>query len=180
MTLYLKLCLVFMRIGFFGFGGGLAMMPMIYQGALLFQNMTEKEFMDLVGVSQMTPGPLGVNAATFVGYKVAGVAGACFATFGEAVPSFVLVTLMVYFMGKYRESRFMDSIFSGIRPATVGLIGSAIIMLGKNVFLPLSAVTPAAIIFAAAAFVLCLKTKISPVWITIASGIIGAAVVPLI
>ena len=95
--IYLQLFLVFAKIGLFGFGGGMAMLPMIYQGAKTFGLMSADEFSNLVAISQVTPGPIAVNAATYVGFNCAGYSGAAVATFGVALPSFILVTLACYF-----------------------------------------------------------------------------------
>lgn len=120
--IYLKLFLVFAKIGVFGFGGGMAMLPMIYQGAKTFGLMSADEFSNLVAISQVTPGPIAVNAATYVGFNCAGYAGAVSATFGVALPSFILVTLACYFIAKFKESKAIDGAFAGIRPVTAGLI----------------------------------------------------------
>ena len=93
--IYLKLFLLFAKIGVVGFGGGNAMLPLIYQGANNLNLMSESEFSNLVAIAQVTPGPIAVNAATYVGYNTAGFAGALVATFGVALPSFVLVMISV-------------------------------------------------------------------------------------
>ena len=130
--IYLKLFLVFAKIGVFGFGGGMAMLPMIYQGAQSFGLMSADEFSNLVAISQVTPGPMAVNAATYVGFNCAGYAGAFAATLGVAMPSFLLVTLACYFISKFKESKAIEGAFAGIRPVTVGLIGAAVIFMGQS------------------------------------------------
>jgi chromate transporter len=94
MTIYLQLFLIFFRIGIFGFGGGMAMLPLMFQGVSYFGLMTKEEFADLVAISQVTPGPIAVNAATYAGFSVSGVAGAFFATLGVAIPAFILVNIV--------------------------------------------------------------------------------------
>lgn len=169
--IYLQLFFVFARIGLFGFGGGMAMLPIIYQGAKEFGLMSPDEFSNLVAISQVTPGPIAVNAATYVGFNCAGYAGAFAATFGVALPSFILVSLACYFINRFKENKFMDSAFAGIRPVTVGLIASAVIFMGQSAF---SGGNPAAIAIAAATVVLAGKFRVSPIAIVIGAGVIGA------
>ena len=169
--IYLKLFWVFARIGLFGFGGGMAMLPMIYQGARDFQLMEPDEFSNLVGISQVTPGPLAINAATYVGYNCAGVPGALAATFGVALPSFVLVLIAVFFITRFKESRTIRGAFVGIRPVTVGLLASAVVFMGQSAFAS-AAVIP--LIICGASVVLIGKFKVSPILIVIGAGLIGA------
>ncbi|MEE0742318.1 MAG: chromate transporter [Emergencia sp.] len=175
--IYIQLFLVFARIGCFGFGGGMAMLPMIYQGAKSFGLMSAEEFSNLVAISQVTPGPIAVNAATYVGFNCAGYAGAFAATLGVALPSFILVTLACYFIGKFKESKAIDGAFTGIRPVTVGLIASAVIFMGQSV-LPMSwPKTPDEYVpwvIAIATVVLAGKFKVSPIILVVVAGVIGA------
>jgi len=169
--IYLKLFLVFAKIGLFGFGGGMAMLPMIYQGAKQFQLMSPDEFSNLVAISQVTPGPLAVNAATYVGYNCAGLPGALVATFGEALPSFILVIVTCYFINKFKESKAIEGAFVGIRPVTVGLIAAAVVFMGQSAFTSLA---PVPIIICVASVVLIGRFKVNPILIVIGSGLIGA------
>lgn len=125
----------FFRIGIIGFGGGMAILPLIYQSVLTFSDMAPEEFANLFAISQATPGPIAVNAATFVGFKVAGVAGSAAATIGVATPSFVLIALVVKFMSKYRDNKIMDGAFKGIRPVTVGMIAAGALFIGETALL---------------------------------------------
>lgn len=170
--IYLKLFLVFAKIGLFGFGGGMAMLPMIYQSAATFSLMSADEFSNLVAISQVTPGPIAVNAATYVGYNAAGFSGALIATVGVAVPSFVLVILVCHFMARFRESTLMEGAFTGIRPVTAGLIASAVIFMGESTFENLTPVTAGILVLSV---VLVGKFRVSPVMIVLGSGLIGAA-----
>lgn len=169
--IYLKLFLVFAKIGVFGFGGGMAMLPMIYQGAQSFGLMSADEFSNLVAISQVTPGPMAVNAATYVGFNCASYAGAFAATLGVAMPSFILVTLACYFIGKFKESRSIEGAFAGIRPVTVGLIGAAVIFMGQSAFETISLVP---CLITLGTVILVGKFKVSPIAIVIAAGVIGA------
>lgn len=169
--IYLQLFLVFAKIGLFGFGGGIAMLPMIYQGAQKFGLMSADEFSNLVAISQVTPGPIAVNAATYVGYNCAGIPGALAATLGVALPSFLLVVLVMIFIKKFKESRMIQGSFTGIRPVTVGLIGSAVVFMGQSVLQSIS-IVPVVIVIVAA--ILAGKFKVSPIAIVIGAGVIGA------
>ena len=130
-----NLFFTFFKIGIIGFGGGMAILPMIYQSVLEFSDMAAEEFANLFAISQATPGPIAVNAATFVGFKEAGVLGAAAATLGVAVPSFILVALVVKFMSMYRNNNIMDGAFKGIRPVTVGMIAAGALFIGKTALL---------------------------------------------
>lgn len=169
--IYLKLFLVFAKIGVFGFGGGMAMLPMIYQGAKEFGLMSADEFSNLVAISQVTPGPIAVNAATYVGFNCAGYTGAAAATFGVALPSFILVTLACYFLSRFKDSKAVDGAFAGIRPVTVGLIASAVIFMGQSAFAEVSLVP---CLITLGTIVLAGKFKVSPILIVIGAGVIGA------
>jgi len=131
----LKLFWMFFKIGLFSFGGGYAMIPMIQQELSINGWMTPAEFADVVAISEMTPGPIAVNSATYVGYNTAGVAGSFMATLGVSLPSFIIVVLLVRFFTKFRQSRAFSAALKGIRPATIGLMSSAVILLaGLSIF----------------------------------------------
>lgn len=136
MNIYLNLFLTFAKIGLFSFGGGYAMIPVIRDEVLSNAWLTELEYSNIVTVSQMTPGPLAVNAATYVGYSVGGVGGSALATLGVALPSFIIVVIMGMFMRRFRDSTAMNGILTGIRPVTIALLVDAVIFfaLGSFVF----------------------------------------------
>ena len=177
---------VFFRIGIFNFGGGLAMLPLIFQSVQDFGIMTAEEFSDLVAISQITPGPIAVNAATYVGYIYAGLPGAFAATLGVCLPSFVLMLVVMKFMDKFKESRGMQGALDGIRPVTVGLIAAATFFIGDNILvkgdiIDLKLITdfssyiniiPIGIF--AATLILAGKFKMNPIVICIAMGVTGA------
>ena len=133
--IYLKLFISFLQIGMFSFGGGYAAMPLI-QGQVVngHQWLTMAEFTDLITISQMTPGPIAVNSATFVGMKIAGVPGALAATFGCILPSCIIVTLIAKLYLKYRNMALLQGVLASLRPAVVALIGSAGIAILINAF----------------------------------------------
>lgn len=169
--IYLQLFFVFAKIGLFGFGGGIAMLPMIYQGAKTFNLMSAEEFSNLVAISQVTPGPIAVNAATYVGYHCAGTAGAVVATLGVAFPSFVLVMLVSYVISRFRKNRRIEEAFTGIRPVTVGLIGTAVVFMAQSLESAFGVVSVCIIV---GTVFLVGKMKVSPIPIVIGAGLIGA------
>ncbi len=139
LLLLLQLFGTFFLIGLFGFGGGYAMLSMI-QGEVVghYHWMTMGQFTDIVAISQSTPGPIGVNSATYVGYTAMvnagygpywGVFGSFLATFAVVLPSFILMLLISKFLMKYRNHPSVENVFSGLRPAVVGLLMAAALLL---------------------------------------------------
>ena len=122
----------FFKIGIFGYGGGTGMLPIIFQTVQDLGLVTEKQFADLVAVSQVTPGPIAVNAATFVGFSSQGLAGALIATLGVVIPSFVPILIVMRLMDRYRESTVLTGIMKGVRPATPALIAAAVIFVAQT------------------------------------------------
>ena len=138
-TLFLQLFWTFFLIGLFGFGGGYAMLSMI-QGEVVghYHWMTMGQFTDIVAVSQSTPGPIGINSATYVGYTALvnagyapywGILGSFLATFAVVLPSFILMLLVSKFLLRYRNHPSVEHVFSGLRPAVVGLLIAAALLL---------------------------------------------------
>lgn len=121
----IRLFWMFSKIGMLGFGGGYAIIPMMEKELSSLGWLSAPDFANVVAISQMTPGPLIVNAATFVGFKVSGVAGSAIATFGVTLPSFILVVIVALFMEKFQNSKKIQGIFAGIRPVTVGMMATA-------------------------------------------------------
>ena len=129
--IYLHLFYTFFKIGLFGFGGGYAMLSMI-QGEVVTRYgwLTPQEFTDIVAISQMTPGPIGINSATYVGFTATGsVWGSVIATLAVVLPSFILMLALSHFILRYRKHPVMEAVFSGLRPAVVGLLASAALAL---------------------------------------------------
>ena len=129
----LILFLAFLRIGTFGFGGGLAMLPLIYQSVQQFGFMDQEEFSNLLAISQVTPGPIAVNAATYVGFEYAGLGGAAVATVGVMLPAFVIMLIVSRMLERFSTNRIVQGAFAGIRPVTIGLIASAIVFVSEGV-----------------------------------------------
>lgn len=129
--LILNLFLSFFKVGLLGFGGGLAIVRLIYDSIQPFLDMSRETFANIVAISQITPGPLAVNTATYVGYEAAGIPGALAATFGVVLPAFIIVSLVCRTIQKFRDSKVVNGALAGIRPATMGLIGAAAVTLVK-------------------------------------------------
>lgn len=124
--IYLQLFLSFLQIGAFSFGGGYAAMPLIQnQVVQLHPWLSQSEFTDLITISQMTPGPIAVNSATFVGTRIAGVPGALAATIGCVLPSCILVTVLAKIYLKYRNLSLLQGILKSLRPAVIAMIAAA-------------------------------------------------------
>ena len=159
--IYLQLLWVYLKIGLFGFGGGYAMLSLIqYEVVEHHQWLTSQEFTDIVAISQMTPGPIGINSATYIGYTATGsVWGAALATTAVCLPSFILVLLVSRFLLKNHNNPYIKSIFMGLRPVVVGLIASAaLLLMNKENFADYRAV-----IIAALSLLVVRKTQIHPI-----------------
>ena len=141
MMILIKLYLAFFKIGTFSFGGGYAMLPFIEKEIITKNNwLSIKEFMDIIGISQMTPGPVSINSATFVGYKMAGVFGSVAATLGVVTTSFILVTIATKAMDKFKESKVLKSALMGMRPVLIALIIQAFLSLAKESYVDVKSV----------------------------------------
>ena len=129
--IYLQLFITYLKIGFFNFGGGYAMLSLIEHEMVLKQQwISHAEFTDMVAISQVTPGPIGINMATYVGYTVTGnIWGSLLATLAVSLPSLVVMYAIVRFIQAFRQNKWISAAFEGIKPVTVGLIGSAAILL---------------------------------------------------
>lgn len=177
--IYLQLFYTFFKIGLFGFGGGYAMLSMI-QGEVVTRYgwLTAQEFTDIVAISQMTPGPIGINSATYVGFTASGsVWGSIVATFAVVLPSFILMLTISKFFLKYQKHPVVEAIFSGLRPAVVGLLASAalVLMNSENFSTPqddMYSFIISCLIFVIT-FVGTRKYKANPILMIIACGIAG-------
>ena len=132
----LELFLSFLKIGAFTFGGGYAMLPLVREEVLSRGWLDMESIVDFIAVSESTPGPFAVNMATFVGTRVGGVAGAAVATLGVVLPSFVIILTVAHFFLKFKNSRTVSGLMSGLRPAVVGLIAAALLSVALAVFFP--------------------------------------------
>lgn len=186
--IYLQLLWTFMKIGMFSIGGGYAAMALIQQQVVdIRQWLTMTQFSDVITISEMTPGPIVVNAATFVGIRVAGVPGAIIATLGSILPSCVIMLILAYVYYRFRGLGTIKGILGGLRPAIVAVIFSAgitiltLALYGQRT-LPAGDKTPDLIALGIfiAAFIVLKKWKVSPIWIMAGSGLIGTILYLLI
>ncbi len=185
---WLMLLWTFLKIGVLGFGGGYAMMSMIMQESAQF-GVSVQQLADLNALDMIVPGPIAINAATYVGYLGGGIVGSVAATLGVMLPSFFIVALVMRFLDKYKENKIMAGVLMGVKPAAVGLIAAAALQIASGVLLhhgysamdifsrPLAALSPLmAAIFAAVA-VLNIKWRVNPILMTLIAGVIGAVFV---
>ncbi len=124
MMIYLTLFLEFFKIGLFAIGGGLAAIPFIQELSKNYGWITQEQILDMIAVSESTPGPIGVNAATFAGNTTAGIFGGIIATIGVIAPSIIIILIIAHYFAKFSETSIVKSAFSGIRPAVTGLIAT--------------------------------------------------------
>jgi len=180
----LKLFWSFFQIGIFSIGGGMAALPLIqHQAVDLHHWLTLTEFTDLITIAEMTPGPIAINSATFVGIRIAGIPGAIFATTGFIFPACVIVSLLALIYFKFKDLTIVQGILTGLRPAIVGMIASAglsIVILaiwGEGGFTtnPQTINWISVFLITAAIFVL-QKWKLNPIYVILGSGIIGGAI----
>ena len=182
--IYLKLIWSYLKIGLFGFGGGYAMLSLIQREIVTPGWITEKMFTDIVAISQMTPGPIGINSATYIGYSAPlmagytnplwGILGSVVCTLTVVLPSFMLVAWTSHYIRRHRESVVIRGIFAGLRPVVIGLIASAALLLmnSDNVGDTRPQVL-VSVIIAVAALCVVLFSKIHPIWVIVASGVAG-------
>lgn len=171
MKTILDIFFTFMKIGAFSFGGGLAMLPFIEKEIVNNHHwITSNEFVDIIAIAQMTPGPIAVNSATFVGYKVASFWGALGGSIGVVITSFTLITVLAKYFIKIKDDKATKAVFKGIRPAVLGLILSAAVSVGKTALIDFKSVCIAIIVF------FCLKKlKLHPILGIVLAGIMGVA-----
>ena len=153
--IYLQLFLTFLKVGFFGFGGGYAMLSLIQSEVVVRHGwLTGQQLTDIVAISQMTPGPIAINSATYVGYTVTGdIFGSMLATAAVCLPPLTLMALIVIFYQKMRNNRYMESAMRWMRPMLAGMIGAAaLVFLNKESFIDWISVLIFAVAFAATWF----------------------------
>ena len=187
--LLLTLFLEFLKIGLFTFGGGYAMIPLIKEAVLKHGWLTEEQFLNMIGVSEVTPGPIAINMATYVGSTQAGILGAVLCTIGVVLPAFVIMLLISILLNKYMKNKYVQSALSGIKFVAVALIASSALTLFADVLFPYTvgqnaSITPNPvaikifILVVAGYFLLkiLLKRKPGPISIILMSAIIGLMV----
>lgn len=182
--IFLQLFYTFFKIGLFGFGGGYAMISMI-QGEVVTRHewLSSTEFTDIIAISQMTPGPIGINSATYVGYSavvnagyshVIGILGSTVATVSVVLPSFILMVLISKFFLKYQKHPIIASVFKGLRPGVVGLLAAAalVLMNGEN-FGTYNWQILTSILLFAGTFIASYRYKVNPILLIVICGFIG-------
>lgn len=177
MSMLLQLFLCFLKVGLLGFGGGLAIVRLIYDSIQPFMDMSSEMFANIVAISQITPGPLAVNVATYVGYEANGIAGAAIATFGVILSAFIILSIAARMIQRFKESRVVNGILAGIRPATMGLIGAAAVTLVGPALLKDGSIDILPVCIMVATVVLVTKFKKSPLLVLLIMGCIGAVFV---
>ena len=168
---YFNLFLIFFKVGLFSFGGGYAILPLMQHEVVDVNKwISFKEFMDIVAVSQITPGPISINLATHVGYRIGGVIGSTIATTSVVLPSIIIISLIVIFLKKFNKLPVVQRIFKSLRITVVGLILAAgIVLFVKENFIDYKSY----IIFASV-LVGGLVFKIGSITLIILSGVAGA------
>ena len=167
MRLLVEIFWTFLKIGAFTFGGGYAMIPLIQHEVINHRRwLREGEFIELLTIAQSAPGPIALNTAVFVGYKLRGYRGALMAVLGVVVPSFMIILVVAMFFADIRDNVWVDAAFKGMRPAVVALIVAPIVGLtrGMNVWLMAVAVATALVVW---------YYGLSPVWFLMAGALGG-------
>lgn len=169
--IYAQLFFTFFVIGLFTFGGGYAMLSLIQNEVVVNHAwITAQEFTDMVAISQMTPGPIGINSATYVGYAVSGnIFGSLTATFAVCLPSFLIILTICKIYNRFKKSNVFASLMKTLRPVVIGMIGAAAgILITKENFIDWTSW-----VLFAAAFIASQWLKINPILLIIAGGVIG-------
>lgn len=166
-----KIFLVFLYIGIFSFGGGNAMFPLLTEELVSrHQWLTQAQLVDLFALAQMTPGPVATNAATFVGYKLAGFWGSMAATLAVSLPSMAAMVGLARFTATSREDSLVEGVLYGLRPMVVALILAAAVEIGRQ-----SLVDPAGWVILIGAVAAAYR-RLNPMWIILTGGIIGLVI----
>lgn len=186
MTVYLRLIFSYLKIGIFGFGGGYAMLTLIEREIVGNGWLSSTAFTDIVAISQMTPGPIGINSATYIGYMAPGMAdpqfsgpvwgllGSVLCTLAVVLPSYLLVLYTSHFVRRHKDSAAIKGIFKGLRPITIGLIASAALLLmnGDNFGTESIDIIKSTVI-CVMAFAATYFAKIHPIAVICAAGFVG-------
>jgi len=169
--IYLQLFITFFKIGLFTFGGGYAMISLIQNEVVVNHHWVDAaSFTDMIAISQMTPGPIGINSATYVGYSVTGNAfGSAIATIAVSLPSFIIILTIAHFYVQFKKNVLFESALNGIKPVVLGLIGAAATLLVTNeTFIDWKSW----IIFGIA-FALTQWGKFNPIYVILLAGLAG-------
>ncbi|HBT48900.1 MAG: Chromate transporter [Caldanaerobacter subterraneus] len=170
--IYLSLFWAFFKVGAFSFGGGYAMIPLIKKEIIDIHHwLSMDQFLDIIAISQMTPGPIAINAATFVGYKIGGFWGSVAATIGVTAPSFLIIIILALLIIRYRHLPWLEAFFKGVRPAVIALIVQAAYSVGKSSFTGIKDMLVAAMVFVGLYLL-----KINPLIIILMAAILGIVI----
>jgi chromate transporter len=186
--IYLKLFWAFIQVGLFSIGGGYAALPLIQHQVVDANGWLDMgAFADIITISQMTPGPIAINTATFVGTRIAGVWGAVVATLGCVLPSFVIVLIFAILYKKYKNLKYVRGVLSCLQPAVVGLIASAGLAIiiyalwnGNAVSLDAGRFDYIGLALIAAGIVVVRKIKPNPIFVILGAGVAGGFLYSLI
>lgn len=171
----LELFWTLFKIGAFTFGGGYAMLPLIQAEVERHGWLEASELVNFIAVSESTPGPFAVNISTYVGMEMAGLIGALCATLGVVLPSFIVILIVARFYEKFRQSRIVKGCMAGLKPAVIGMIGTAVISVGKTAFLPFEmAPFLCSLLIFGLSLTLALRKK-HPILIILLSAVMGIA-----
>lgn len=183
MNIYIQLIWAYIKIGLFGFGGGYAMLALFEREIVGPGWITPQMFTDIVAISQMTPGPIGINSATYIGYVAPmqsdmalssplwGILGSILCTLVVVLPSFILVAYTSHFIARHKDSDVVKGIFSGLRPVTVGLIASAaLLLMNADNFGTETYHLICSVCICVASFCIVYFTKIHPIWVIVMAG----------
>lgn len=182
---YFKLFYTFFKIGIVGFGGGYAMLSMILAESEKF-SITLEQFADLNALDMIIPGPIAINSATYVGYLHAGFWGSLAATLGVMMPSFIIISLVLHFIERYRDNHLMNGFLFGVKPAAVGLIASAALTIASGVLLnpgasistlftdPLNTLSIFLVVVFAVTAIANIRFRVNPILLTAIAGVVGA------
>ena len=175
---YLKLIWAYLKIGLFGFGGGYAMLSLIQREVVDSGWITSQMFTDIVAISQMTPGPIGINSATYIGYVVTGsVRGSLITTITVVLPPFILTLIASHYIQRHKQSPFIKGAFMGLRPVVVGLIASAaLLLMNSENFGYLMNERLITIAICVASFCVVYFTRIHPILVIVLAGLVGLLV----
>ncbi|WP_297407312.1 chromate transporter [uncultured Cetobacterium sp.] len=173
MLLYLKLYYEFFKIGLFTIGGGLATIPFLKNLSESTHWFSNTDLVNMIAISESTPGAIGINMATYTGYLTGGTLGGVVSTVGLITPSIIIILLISSVLKKFKENIFVNAAFYGLRAASTGLIVAATIEIFKISFLHLNSINIKALILGIILFTLIRKIKINPIFLIFISGIIG-------
>ncbi len=169
-NIYVQLFISFFKIGLFGFGGGYAILSLIQHEIEYHGWMSQSEFTDIIAISQMTPGPIGINSATYVGYTASGsILGSIVATVAIVLPSFIIMLLLVKFFFALEGNKYLEFAIMGLRPVVIGLILSAGLLLANRE----NFIDYKSIIIFFGAFALSFWAKLHPILVIVLAGIVG-------